>query len=55
MEWQVLEENKSSLQFYRKMGGEVVPGWKDFRVERSAIEALANQEIEKIIPMNAKL
>lgn len=40
-EWSVLDWNKSSINFYRSLGGKPLEDWSIFRVDGEALKALA--------------
>ena len=45
-EWSVLDWNESAIAFYQKMGAEILPEWQTCRVRGTALDLLANFEIE---------
>jgi len=38
IQWQVLDWNKSAIDFYKKIGAEPFPEWLTFRMDRSLME-----------------
>jgi GNAT superfamily N-acetyltransferase len=41
MEWEVLDWNQPSIEFYRKLGAAPVVGWTKYRLAGDALESLA--------------
>ena len=45
MEWVVLDWNKSSIEFYKKLGAITMDEWTVFRLTRDAVENLADTKL----------
>ena len=43
MEWTVLDWNEGAIEFYEKLGGEILSGWRVVRLDRGAIGELAKR------------
>ena len=43
LEWQCLDWNTPSINFYKSLGAETVDGWTRFRLTGETLEALANR------------
>ena len=41
MEWTVLDWNQPATEFYEKLGGEILDGWRIVRLDQEGIERLA--------------
>ena len=44
MEWSVLDWNASAIEFYRRMGADVMPDWRICRLDATGIDKLADRE-----------
>jgi GNAT superfamily N-acetyltransferase len=46
-EWTVLDWNKPAIEFYQRLGAQVLPEWRITRVTGTALEALAAQPLQQ--------
>jgi hypothetical protein len=44
VEWSVLDWNEPAIEFYRRMGAEVMPDWRICRLSAEGIDKLADRE-----------
>jgi hypothetical protein len=44
LEWSVLDWNEPAIEFYRRMGAEVMPDWRICRLTGEGIDKLADRE-----------
>src|ERR1700681_4454900 len=45
-EWTVLDWNKPAIEFYQRLGAQILPEWRITRVTGTALEALAAQPLQ---------
>ena len=46
-EWTVLDWNKRAIEFYQRLGAQILPEWRITRVTGTALEALAAQPLQR--------
>ena len=44
VEWSVLDWNESAIEFYKRVGADVMPDWRICRLDAAGIDKLANRE-----------
>ena len=44
LEWSVLDWNEPAIEFYRRMGAQVMPDWRICRLSGDGIDKLADRE-----------
>jgi GNAT superfamily N-acetyltransferase len=47
MEWEVLDWNKSAIDFYDHLGARQLKGWLPYRIDRSGMDSVLNNASDR--------